>query len=491
MKTNLKLLKQIAIGFLFFLGYSQTLQAQSLRIVYDFIKDDVTYYRTSPGDKIGKEISSPIVGRNKMVQVEVTNFNKFVYAGNAQYTSKLIASQTDMSFMSLITPLVMPGGSSSFFTSLGGTLPEEVGRGGLLSTLDASEAYDDLRAAYTQLNQLEVSIGNMDYAIKKLNSLRYNPYLPTDTIVKMADYLVQMIFAKSAVTPNDFTNAIVTFNTRFANTTSEIKNAADNFIKAYDDYAKNAQPGFEGEGMDKTVRQFKTQVSVSSSMYDAKYITQRIDMLESIYSSIKSTSFTFNSSHAAKDDEIDLVLNFYHVPAGADSNSPVMADLNNLSSLRKVKDKTIKIVVRGDMKVNTSVGLGFPKFGTTDEFFNKDSVITSQSLSGYSPNLAGYVNFYPYTGRIANLGGTFGIGVPLNTKSRSVNMMMGAAALFGNQNRVALHGGLTLGQINKLDEGYKVGDHLLSATQEVPLRTDWEWGAFVGISFNLSRSTTP
>lgn len=75
------------------MGYSQ-----SLRIVYDFIQDEVHYYRTKAGDPIGKEISSPVVGRDKIVSVEVINFNKFVYAADATYTSKTVEKQSDMVF---------------------------------------------------------------------------------------------------------------------------------------------------------------------------------------------------------------------------------------------------------------------------------------------------------------------------------------------------------------------------------------------------------
>ena len=95
------------------------LKAQSLRIVYDFIQDEVRYYKTKPGDAFGKEISSPVVGRNKLVTVEVVNFNKFVYAADATYKSKLVEKQSDMGFLDIVSPLVNPIGSGSFFHGTG------------------------------------------------------------------------------------------------------------------------------------------------------------------------------------------------------------------------------------------------------------------------------------------------------------------------------------------------------------------------------------
>ncbi|MBO6516137.1 MAG: hypothetical protein JJ975_06275 [Bacteroidia bacterium] len=470
------------------MAVSVSAQAQSLRIVYDFIQDDIKYYRTKPGDAIGKEIGSPIVGRNKLVTVEVVNFNKFVYAANATYTSKVVESQSDIGFLDIVSPLINPLGSGSFFTSLGGNLPEEIGRGGVLSTRGASSAYDDILNSYKQLTQLESSMKSVEYAIQKLNKLKYNPYLPTDTIVNMSNYIVGQIFNKPVVNPSDFSAVIVSMNKDYGNSIANLKTASVAFLREYNDYASRNTEAFEGRGLDQVVRNFNSEVQEISKTFNPDYITNQIDYLETVYTSIMATRFVFNSSHAAKDDEIELMLNFYKIPLGDDGQSPTTPDLNNLTSLPKVKDKKVSIVVKGDMKVTTSIGLAFPRFETSDDFINKDSFIVSQPGGKYSPNLAAYVNFYPYTGRTVNLGGTFGVGVPLQSENRNVNMFMGLTALFGSDSRVSLHGGFSLGQVKQLGEGYEVGDKLLSTSQEVPIRNIWEWGSFVGISFNISKT---
>lgn len=473
---------------LFFMVHG--VQAQSLKIVYDFIQDDVKYYRIKPGDSEGKEISSPIVGRNKLVTVEVVNFNKFVYAANATYTSKVVESQSDIGFMEIVTPLINPLGSGSFFSALGGTLPEEIGRGGVLSTRGASSAYDDILDSYNQLSGIEASMKSVEYAIAKLNKLKYNPYLPTDTILSLSNYIVGQIFNKPVVNPSDFSAAIVQMNSEYRSSVNNLKTSSVAFLREYEEYAsRNAGQSFEGRGLDQMVRNFNSEVDRISKSFNPDYITEQIDFLETVYTSIVSTRFVFNSSHAAKDDEIELELNFYKIPID-DDNVPQTPDLNNLAALPKIKDKKINILVKGDMKVTTSIGLAFPRFETSDEFINKDSFIVSQTGSAYSPNLAAYVNFYPYTGRSVNLGGTFGVGVPLQQDNRNVNMFMGLTALFGSDSRVSLHGGFSLGQVKQLGEGYEVGDKLLSTSQEVPIRNIWEWGSFVGISFNISKSGT-
>lgn len=464
-------------------------QAQSLRIVYDFIQDEVSYYRTKPGDPIGKPIGSPVVGRNKIVTVEVVNFNKFVYAANATYTSKVVEQQSDMGFLDVITPLVNPLGSSSFFTALGGTLPEEIGRGGVLSTRGASSAYDDILNAYQNLTSLEASLKAIEYAGNKLNKLKYNPYLPTDTIVSMSTYIVSQIFNKPRVNPSDFSSVIVQLTKDYTSSVSNLKTATNVFIREYVDYAATrGDQQFEGRGLDQVVRNFNQEVNEVTAVINPEYITQQVDYLETVYTSIVASTFRFNSSHAAKDDEIDLALSFYKLPVSEESGESDMANLNNLESLPKIKEKRVNIIVKGDMKVTTSVGLGFPRFETSDEYINRDSFIVSQTGSKSAPNLAAYVNFYPYTGRSFHLGGTFGVGVPLQAETRTVNMFMGLSTLFGSSGRVALHGGFSLGQVQHLGEGYEVGDKLLSPSQDVPVRNVWEWGTFIGVSFNIGQT---
>lgn len=359
------------------MGYSQ-----SLRIVYDFIQDDVHYFKTKPGDPIGKEIRSPVVGRNKMVIVEVINFNKFVYAADATYTSRMVEKQSDMGFLDIVSPLVNPLGSGSFFTALGGTLPVDVSRGGLMATRGASSAYDDIVDAYKTLTNLETDMHSVTYAISKLNKLKYNPYLPTDTIVNLSNNIVAQIFNKPVMNPSDFSEVIVQYNKDFASSVSNLETATVSFLREYREYANRTEGSFEGNGLDQTVRNFNTEVKRVTQTFNPEYITAQIDFLETVYTSIVSTRYTFNSSHAAKDDEIDLGLSFYKVPVDQDGNH-LSVDRNKMSDLSKVKEKNINIVVRGDIKVSSSVGLAFTKFQTTDEFIYRDSAIMSITGSSF------------------------------------------------------------------------------------------------------------
>ncbi|MDB2467170.1 hypothetical protein N9W53_00430 [bacterium] len=144
-------------GIVVFVFLSVSVKAQSLRIVYHFLQDEIHCYKTTPNDKKGKPISTPVVGRNQIITVEVVNFNKFVFAADETYTSKVVEMQSEMCFLDLMGTMVNPMSATGFFTALGGTLPDEIGRGGVLSTRGASSAYDDIRDAYNKLTGIEAT----------------------------------------------------------------------------------------------------------------------------------------------------------------------------------------------------------------------------------------------------------------------------------------------------------------------------------------------
>ncbi len=465
----------------------QNTKGQSLHIIYDFLKDDITFYRTKPGEAERKEIASPVVGRNKLVTVEVVNFNKFVYAADATYVSKVVETQSDMGFLDIVSPLVNPLGSSGFFSALGGQLPTEIGRGGVLASRGASTAYDDILDAYNKLSAVEQSMKSVHFAIDKLNKLKYNPYLPTDTIVRLSSTIVSQIFNKNVMNPSDFSEVISRFNTQYTNSMASFKMASTSFLREYSNYAKSRDGSFEGIGLDETVRGFSKEIETVSKSFNIDYITNQIDYLETVYTSIISTSFSFNSSHAAKDDEIDLTLNFYKLPQNEKGEFQA-ANRNGLDALSKLKEKSINIIVRGDIKVSTSIGMAFPTFGASKEYIYRDSSIREIDGSTFSPNLGAYVNVYPYTGRTFQLGGSFGVGVPLQEEQKNVNMFMGFSMLFGSDSRVALHGGASLGQVKVLGAGYSLGDRLDPTDAVIPLRNVWEWGTFIGVSFNIAKA---
>jgi muramidase (phage lysozyme) len=455
---------------------------QGLKIRYDFNTDQFTFFRTKPG-KPDKELVYPVVRQKGMIELEVYNMNKFVYSANCKFTSSSKDDNSDVNFMNLIAPIVIPTSTSGFFNSHGGAVSAEGVRGGLLAKRSAKEALAEVENSYKLLSTLGSNISNFDYAIGKLNDLRNNPYLPTDSIVAQSDRIMELIFASGGQTTADFSSMVIAFNKKYTESTSSMSTASSRFLALYNSYeAKMNGEDFEGSGLDDIVMQMNKEMQAFMDVISPKELTEKINALETLYSSIKSTSFTFNTSHMAKDDEVTLVFNFYENPKDTDGNYKT-ASLNTLEALTKVRTKDILITVTGDLKINSSFGFGFPYFKENVNYLNKDSVIVSQPGDNYSPNLAAYINFYRYTGSNVNVGGSIGVGIPITDRNRNFNIFLGLNTLFGQENRIGIHAGATIGQVKSLDQGYIVGEKLLSPTQEVPTRNVWEVGGFVGVSF--------
>jgi hypothetical protein len=459
---------------------------QNLLVKFDFLKDDFAFYEVKPG-KPPVLIAKPVVGRNNTVKIEVINFNQFVFAARCSFESGEASDNTQVNFLSILAPMVLPQTGASFLAQFGkvGT-PEESARGGLFSDPNASQSYLGVTESYNALYELERTIRNVDFSLSKLNELKYNRYLPTDSIKSMSNIMVTKILQKNSASHNDFADAIDRLTDAYNTNLSSFKLSSKEFDEAYDRYL-NTRGGssFIGQGTKENLKGLSEDVEKMETVINDNFIAKKMNLLENMYESIMNARFQFNASESAEKDYLNIKLEMFELPLG-ENGYPKAVSLDNLDAQIKTKIKKLKIVVKGDLKVNTSIGVAFPYYEDNTNFINKDSIIVGQSGNNYAPNITAFMNFYPYNGKLAQFGGTFGLGIPITEENRNMNVFLGASGLFGSKNRIVLNLGASLGQVNKLDDGNLEGDKLLSNTQEVPIRKVWQWGAFIGISFALS-----
>lgn len=84
------------------------LNAQKLIVEYDYLKDNINYYKLKKsGEKIA--IPSASVQRNHQVKVEILNFNPYLYTAKVNFNSSEIAEDGDIGFLNLISPLGLSG----------------------------------------------------------------------------------------------------------------------------------------------------------------------------------------------------------------------------------------------------------------------------------------------------------------------------------------------------------------------------------------------
>lgn len=479
----MKALRNIALILLSFTLVS-SVQAQRLLVEYDFLNDDFNYYKVAKNGT-QKKVSSAIVTRNHNIKVKVINYNPFVYTAVAGYSSKTVDDAPNINFLSLISPIGLPTGGTSFLNSLTGADPGST-RGGLWADRKAAQAMEKVQATYMTLYQAEQMTNNIDFIMEKVHKLKFNPYLPADSIKSFTNSLVSDLLGQTSIQPQDFLERANEINSAVNNDVARLNTYVNTFQSAYQSYAngRGKSGGFEGEGADAMVENWSKQAKAFANNFDSDLLLKKLDYLETEYQAIMNTPFNFNTSDVAEGDKITVTVDFYRNPESDGEYKP--GDLAEVANLTKIKSKEIDVTVKGDIKINSSVGMAFPYFNNNSEYINKDSVITAVDGNNFTPNIAAYLNFYPYSGRNATFGGTFGVGVPISSDGKNFNFLMGGSVIFGSNNRLVLNYGATLGQVNKLDQGYEVGDNLGDALDNVPTRKAYQWGGFVGISFSLA-----
>jgi hypothetical protein len=472
-----KLLLFALLGMCFF-----SLHAQNLLIRYDFLKDDYTFYRVKPG-KPPELIEKPVVGRNNTVKVEIVNFNKFVYAAKCTFEAGESDESSQVNFMSLLTPLVVPQSGASFLSQFGGgnANEENARNGSLFKDRLADQSYLAAQTSYKSLYEVERTLKNIDFSISKLQELKYNKYLPSDSIKKMASLLVTKAIKSENASHADFMNTIESLNNAYMTHLSSFKLSSEDFEGAF-----NRLSSSRGETTAKNpIKRLSDEVTKMEEFYDDDFISVKVNLLENMYESIINTEFRFNASDLAEKDFLDIKLDMYEYPTD-DEGLPKAVSQTELEDLVMVKNKKLKVTVKGDLKINSSLGLAFPYYANNFGYINVGGEIVEQPGNNFAPNISAFMNFYPYNGKLGQLGGTFGLGLPIAGDDRNLSVFLGGASLFGSKNRIVLNAGASLGQVTQLDMGLQNGEMLDNEFMDVPTRQVWQWGAFLGISFSVA-----
>jgi hypothetical protein len=459
-----------------------SLHAQNLLIRYDFLKDDYTFYRVKPG-KPPELIEKPVVGRNNTVKVEIVNFNKFVYAAKCTFEAGESDESSQVNFMSLLTPLVVPQSGASFLSQFGGgnANEENARNGSLFKDRLADQSYLAAQTSYKSLYEVERTLKNIDFSISKLQELKYNKYLPSDSIKKMASLLVTKAIKSENASHADFMNTIESLNNAYMTHLSSFKLSSEDFEGAF-----NRLSSSRGETTAKNpIKRLSDEVTKMEEFYDDDFISVKVNLLENMYESIINTEFRFNASDLAEKDFLDIKLDMYEYPTD-DEGLPKAVSQTELEDLVMVKNKKLKVTVKGDLKINSSLGLAFPYYANNFGYINVGGEIVEQPGNNFAPNISAFMNFYPYNGKLGQLGGTFGLGLPIAGDDRNLSVFLGGASLFGSKNRIVLNAGASLGQVTQLDMGLQNGEMLDNEFMDVPTRQVWQWGAFLGISFSVA-----
>ncbi|MCB0589086.1 MAG: hypothetical protein KDD06_27605 [Phaeodactylibacter sp.] len=512
--------KHLKITFLTLLAPA-LLVAQELRIEYDVQKDSLAYFRD------GQPVKRAIARKGENVTLQIRNYNNYIYKVQVDEENhetrvapvmgaglgSFLGGPGGGSPLSMFSGLFnLPGGQTSFpIEDFGGGFDDGDGFVTSESAKAANALFKqfsqttrlikgtekDLRTIGNEMNRIAQGQRVKEIAAGEIEKLRYNPALPPTQIRRLSmEYLETILGQESdiqnleellekASTGEELSQKLELYNKYtdelagyyelvgwMRDSMSQIALSTDKFAEFQDAIAS-----FYGSG-NTNIEQYREMAHVAEEALASmeNYKLEQLIQLRYILEELKANTFSHTFRTQAKGDRLKINLR-----------------LDPLDSLRTPgisarKLSALDIPVYGGFKVNASIGVSFGSFFNQPQaFFLRDSLIVSEDKDSYLPIVTSFIHFYSQSARSLSVGGAFGVGLSIggDNGAQSIHFMLGPSFILGEGQRVAFSAGLMGGKVDRLGQGYKVGDRLISEAGALPIRSVYEMGMFIGLSFNV------
>lgn len=497
---------------------TQIILAQDLHIHYDAATKAVKYLLD------GQEMPKPKVKKGSSVFFHVDNYNNYLYDVEISVNEENYQIQSGSA--NPLTALSSGGMSlNSFFGNLDSGIADGSDNTDNLdfSSLNfgASNAefqqvsqlkdqFDDLAnqmiRTESQLRRIQQSVQDIQtaqevkyLALGEVQKIKYNPNFSPAQIKKLATEYLKKGLAVQSIEELDV-NALLKKNDSKKQLGERLNNLKDAHQKYLDQTKSLAGIGFllnQISLSDEEFIQFKYTVDEiynKAQIVENKVNQQEIDLEKIVetpnagdinvltamhyeYEAIANNDFSHVYRTEADGDWQELELTFLRKDS---------VGLN--TAKEKIQVAPIRVPVFGGIKVSTSVGVSFGQyFDRPQSYFVRDLTILSEEEDSFYPILSSFFHFYASSARNVDFGGAFGIGVPLNGANgiQSATFFLGPSLIIGKEQRLALTAGVMGGKVERLGQGFEVGDQIDFEFLELPKRFPYEMGAFLGLSFNL------
>ncbi|MCB9041831.1 MAG: hypothetical protein H6557_34890 [Lewinellaceae bacterium] len=498
------------------------LAAQGLRIQYDVQTDSIAYFRDDA------PIKKALARKGEPVTLQIKNYNNYLY--------KVVVKEENQE--SRIAPVMggnfsnflgTPGGGSSPLSMLSGLFNMQ-GGGASFPMGDFGGGFDNgdgfvtegsakiANALYKQFNQTARLIKNTEKDLKEIGGemkrlaqaqqikaiaadeiekLRYNPAIPPTEIRRLSmEYLETILGQQSEVQSLEQLLEKASAREELSEKLEKYTGYTEELAGYYDAVAwikdslsgvplstaqftefQEAISSFYGAGSSQ-IEQYRKAAALAADALSTmeNYNLEQLIQLRYILEELKANTFSHTFRTQPMGDRLKLKVRL----------EPI--DTLRIPNLQTRQLSALDIPVYGGFKVNASIGVSFGSFFNQPQgYFLRDSVIVSEKRDGYLPIITSFLLFYPQSAGNVSVGGTFGVGLSIGGDSgaQSIHFLLGPSLIFGQSERIALSAGLMGGRTDRLGQGYQVGDSLISEAGTVPLRSVYELGFFVGLSFNV------
>lgn len=450
------------------------LAQEKYRIQYDYKTDNFEYFKLDKSNKITDTLNNPKFKRNSLIEIKLLNVNPFAINIKTDVKEEEIhkAGANGFNISNLLGGITSVSGNDLKLNvtnlptnTLNASRGESVSRG------------ENITNKFSDLNTLST---NVDALKKSLLANLTNPNLDKETILKN---LMQVASVQEDVRISDpnknfhvYLSSLKKIVAEDANTISSNINDIKNEMEVKVSNEKVVSRG-ELQAQNTTFSNLETLLSQLKE--SSTWTNENLNKIEALYSSLEASSFEQTYDYEISADKVNLQLQFVQ--------SDFANKLDDDSTINTLKTRHVKLLSKGGFKINTSVALTLNNFKSksNDFFIDENGVIGSDSNNYFTPNLSTMINFYPVMGENFNIGGSFGVSIPIADAVNGINYLFGPSIILGNDSRLALSGGIAYGPVKKLINGLKVGDATTLNDVSSFTKNVYDLGFYFGISFSV------
>lgn len=465
--------KSILIVFAFLFFGALTAQ-ERYRITYDYATEKVSYLKIDKNNVVIDTLENPKLKRNSLVELKLKNINPFAVQVQTDVKEEdLLSNGQGFNFSSLL------GGINSFTgdnidlnTS---NLPDSQmfrSEAGTRGSASATSNFEDLNNTITNVSALKTTL---------LSNL-LNPNLDKETILKN---LIETADAEQDVRLPSAKDNFYVYLAKVEKSIKESRSQLESNVKtmsgAVETEIANDTDLTRGELTSRNIALGDLQRLMTNLNQSTNQSLQSLEELRSLYTVLEASNFEQTYDYEISADKVNIELKFMQ--------SDFSNDIENDGTSTTLKTRNIKLFSKGGFKINTSVAMTLNNFGSksNDYFIDDSGVIGADKNDFYTPNLSTMINFYPYLGENFNVGGSFGLSIPISGDNNvnGINFLFGPSLFFGSDSRLSLSGGVAYGPIKKLTNGMEVGDVTPFNSTDSFTKNVYDFGYYFGVSFSL------
>lgn len=483
-----------------------------LEMFYNLHTDEIKYFRN------GEQLETPFVKTGENIKVIIEEFNPYITTAHVKVDQYNYSQQS-------FAPVLGQGGD--YINSGMGGIASLVG--GFSSGSSAQDEYGDIPGsrgasskqimqAKTQFQQLSSQLAALEtvmnnshekltlynnaeksqrLALADINSLKTNENIKPSRIKELIEEELRYAFAKMDNKEIDIDDIVDADKKKqelfeaidaYKKAVSEYKKLAmkwgefSTFIGAIGDTGGDEQMDYIKENTDEVIAQISNKKEKMQDIkfdnlvdFDNAVDVETLAFLRQVNEEIKSNDFTYTFSPIqAKGDAVDLSINFARqTPSG---------------EYHYYKNLEQSVEVTGNWKVAAGLGIAFGKLGKQQYDYKViNGVIVADEADDFLPIVSTFIHVYKQSPKALNLGGSFGIGMPIVGGGSGASFFLGPTLSIGKSSRVLITSGLMGTQTDRLSNGLSTGDLFQNEAAFLPFEKRYELGYFLGVSFSVLR----